>query len=190
MVIGLAVVIVIILALPPSGHNAQRSSATLTILGHTNENGRQVVVFELRVPPGRRVGIMTANLVTDWGTSTAIHGSPDWTRGTDPSGKVFEPGTKTILSIIEPSQRLRRLRLETVEFEVGLRTWPRKLKLLWQTRKLSVLKMNLPPMHSTATYVQSGLISSYASEPGGAANRGQPVGSATNRTSAAAGPGG
>jgi hypothetical protein len=187
LVIGLPVVIVIILALRPSGHNAQVTSAILTILGQTNENGRQVVAFELRVPPGRRIGIRTANLVTDWGTSTAIHGPPEWTRGTDPSRKVFEPGTKTILSIIEPSQRLRRLRLETMEFEVGPRTWPRKLKLFWQTKKLSVLKMNLPPVHSTATYVQSGLISSYASEPGGAANRGQSVGSEINRPSAAAG---
>ena len=190
LVIGLPIVIVFILALPPFGHNAQMASTTLTILGRTNENGRQVVAFELRVPPGRRIGIRTSNLVTDWGTSVTIHGPPEWARGTDPSRKVFEPGTKTILSIIEPSQRLRRLRLETMQFEVGPRAWPRKLKLLWQTKKLSVLKMDLPSEHQMDTYVQTGLISSYASEPGSAANRGQSVGSETNRTSAVAGPGG
>ena len=167
LVIGLPIAMVFILALCPFGHNAQGPSTTLTILGRTNANGRQVVAFELRVPPGRRIGIRTCNLVTDWGTSATIHGPPEWTRGTDPSGKVFEPGTKTILSIIEPPQRLRRLRLETMQFEVGPRAWARKLKLLWRTKKVYVLKMDLPSEHQMDTYVQSGLISSYGSEPGG-----------------------
>lgn len=167
LLIGLPIVIVLTLALRPLGHSVQRVSTTLTILGRTNENGRQVVAFELRVPSGRRIAVRTCNLVTDWGTSATVHGSPEWTRGTDPSGKVFEPGTKTILRIIEPSQRLRRLRLETMQFEVGPRAWARKLKLLWRTKKLYVLKMDLPSEHQMDTYVQSELISSYGSEPGG-----------------------
>jgi len=164
LVIGLLVVTVFVLALLPSSHNAKGVSATLTILGRTNENGRQVVDFELRVPRGRRISIRRADLVTDWGISAASHGPPEWTPGADPAGKVFGPGSKIHLRIVEPSQHLRRLRLETIDFEVGPQAWSRKIKLLWQTKKLSVLKMDLPSEHQF-DYLQSGVISFYTSEP-------------------------
>lgn len=178
LAVGLPVVVALILALRPSGRDLQRASTTLTILGHTQEDGRQVVTFELRVPPGRRIAVMEGYLVTDWGTSTAHHGPPEWTKGCDPSRKTFGPGTRALLSIIEPTQRLRRLRLETLEFGVGLRAWASKVNLFYQTRKLSALKM--PPAPKGIVYVQSGLISSYGSEQGGSANGTQPSRSETN----------
>jgi hypothetical protein len=165
LVTGLAVVMVFFLARLYPGQNVQGASTTLTMLGRTNESGRQVVVFELRVAPGRRVGIRRANLVTDWGTSVAVYAPPEWTQGCDPTRKAFGPRSRTYLTIVEPSERLRRLRLQTMEYEVGPRAWWRKLKMTWQTKSLSVLKLDLPPEHRVDTYVQSGLISSYATEP-------------------------
>ena len=173
--ICLLIMVSLLLAFHHPNDDVSDKAPILTILGRTNEAGRQVVVFELQVPSGRRIVVKSAYLGTDWGTSIAHHGPPLWVRGTDPTGKLFEPGTESVLYIVEPSQRLRQLQLETIEVEWGPHSWSRKWKLLWQTKNPAVLSLNLPLLPMKETYVRSGLISSYASESDGAANRIPPV---------------
>jgi hypothetical protein len=185
--LGLPIVVVAsILALHAPGHDRQRTSTTLAIVGYTLQEGHQVATFELRVPPDRRVTVERGEIVMDWG-NIFHYGPPEWTKGSDPSGKSFGPGTQTRLSIIEPAERLRRLRLETMEQAVGRRVWPWKLKLFWQTKKLSALKILPAPGF---VYVKSGPMSPYTSERDGAANRSQPIRPETNTTSSAVGSGG
>ena len=110
--------------------------------------------------------------MVDSGTSRQVCGPPKWAKGTDPFGKVYGPGTRSVLCIMEPRERLRRLELETMVFTVGPRVWLWKLKAAWQTKHLSTLKVPPPPRPFVS--VRSEVISSYQNEPDGAAEPSQP----------------
>jgi len=165
---------------------APQGATSLAIQSRGEEGGQRFVTFELAVPAGKRVFVQKSWLVIDWGTSTQVHGPPQW-RHQDPTGKTFEPGTKAVFSIQEPSQRLRRLQLETLEFEAGPRAWRWKLQRLWQTKKLAALRLS--PAPKGIVNLQSGLISSYASDSVGSADRSQSTSSKPGRASEAAGSG-
>ena len=166
--------------------HAKEGVPTLSKLAHGEEGGQRFVTFEFRVPRGKRVAVMASGLVIDYGTAREMRGYPEWAKESDPSGKLYGPGTKSIFRIIEPPERLLRLQLETRVFEVGPSAWLWKLKRTWQTKRLSALKEWPPPMPFVS--VQSEMISSYRSESDGAATVSQPIRSETNRTSSAAGP--
>jgi hypothetical protein len=148
--------------------HAKQEKTRLAILSHGDETGKRVVAFELDVPPGRRIVVKRCELVVDWGTSESHYGPPEWVQSGDPAGKFFEPGTKTLFKIVEPAERLRRMQFEIMEFQVGLRVLPWKLQRFWQTKRLSAFNSN--PAPKGVIYVESGLISSYGSEPAHAAN--------------------
>jgi hypothetical protein len=139
--------------------HAKEERTRLTILSHGNETGQRVVAFELDVPSGRRIFVKKCELVVDWGTSESHYGSPEWVQSGDPAGKFFEPGTKTLFKIVEPTERLRRVQFQIMEFQIGLGVLPWKLQRFWQTRRLSALIAN--PAPNGIVYIESGLISSY-----------------------------
>ena len=145
----------------------------LSNLTRSEENGHRLVTVELRVPAGKRVAVTGSQLVVDYGTAAAVRGPPTWAKQSDPSGKSYGPGTRTILRFVEPRERLMRLRLETMVFEVGLRAWLWKLKAWYQTKQLSAFKQWPPPR--SFVWVQSELISSYQSQADGAVNASSPL---------------
>ncbi len=140
------------------GRRTQKAEPRLTIHSRVQEGGERLVCFELQVPSGRRLYVDRTWLVTDWGTSTAVHGPPEWRNQTDPTGKSFAPGSTILLTILEPSQRLRRLQLETRQYETGLGLWRWRAQRLWKTRKLAAFQEN--PF--IVAPLQSEMISTYA----------------------------
>ncbi len=166
------------------GPGRKKAETTLAILGHRDEAGHRVVIFKLQVRPDRRVAVMRSNLVTESGTVISQYGPPEWGQEGDLCGRLYEPGTNVVFSIVEPRERLRRLQLETREFEGGLHLWAWKLKHLWQTKRLSALKEIHPRRASVC--IMSGLISPYGGKPSGSATRSQPFSLETNGAPGAA----
>lgn len=131
----------------------------LRVLSHRAQDGLPVVSFELTVPPGKRFLVNRAQLVMDLGTARAMRGAPAWTKGSDPSGKIYVAGTKSILCIMEPGERLLRLELAGVLQDTGASAWGWKIRRCWATKSLRALKQAPPP--TPFFRVESDLISSF-----------------------------
>jgi len=100
-------------SLPPEGPvpTDQGNALQISSLKHIEDGGNRFVTFEFRVPSGKRVFVEKSQLVVDYGTARQVCGPPKWAKGTDPSGKFYGPGSKSVLCIMEPRERLRRLEL-------------------------------------------------------------------------------
>ena len=83
----------------PPQHVAE-GTPTLSNLTHSEVGGNQFETFELRVPSGRRVSVTRSWLVRDHGVATEMLRPPTWAGNSDPSGKFYGPGSKSLLCIV------------------------------------------------------------------------------------------